>query len=170
MGHEWQFVWFHCLTDRSLMFVAVCFEHWLFATFQADAGAQAVQIFDSWASNLAPQDYDVFAGPYINQIVDSVKQTHPNLPLILYISGSGGLLERMAKCNVEVISIDGSVDMQDAIRRIGPNFAVQVRLNSSRYCICPKRFAVFVYKLERLSPQFALQTLEACDHVAFCMV
>ena len=93
---------------------------------QADAGAQAVQIFDSWASNLAPQDYDIFAGPCINQIVDSVKQTHPDLPLILYISGSGGLLERMAKCNVEVISIDGSVDMRDAIQRIGPNFAVQV--------------------------------------------
>ncbi|KAL0025848.1 hypothetical protein WJX79_006127 [Trebouxia sp. C0005] len=96
-----------------------------YVRYQADAGAQAVQIFDSWASNLAPQDYDIFAGPYINQIVDSVKQTHPDLPLILYISGSGGLLERMAKCNVEVISIDGSVDMKDAIRRIGPNFAVQ---------------------------------------------
>ncbi|KAL0032061.1 hypothetical protein WJX77_002995 [Trebouxia sp. C0004] len=96
-----------------------------YVRYQADAGAQAVQIFDSWASNLAPQDYDIFAGPYINQIVDSVKQTHPDLPLILYISGSGGLLERMAKCNVEVISIDGSVDMRDAIRRIGPNFAVQ---------------------------------------------
>ncbi|KAL3161462.1 Uroporphyrinogen decarboxylase 1, chloroplastic [Trebouxia sp. C0010 RCD-2024] len=96
-----------------------------YVRYQADAGAQAVQIFDSWASNLAPQDYDVFAGPYINQIVDSVKKTHPDLPLILYISGSGGLLERMAKCNVEVISVDGSVDMKDAIRRIGPNFAVQ---------------------------------------------
>lgn len=87
-----------------------------------------MQIFDSWASNLAPQDYDIFAGPYINQIVDSVKQTHPDLPLILYISGSGGLLERMAKCNVEIISIDGSVDMRDAIRRVGPNFAVQVHI------------------------------------------
>lgn len=102
---------------------------------QADAGAQAVQIFDSWASNLAPQDYDIFAGPYINQIVDSVKQTHPNLPLILYISGSGGLLERMAKCNVEVISVDGSVDMKDAIRRIGPKFAVQVLSCSGFVCL-----------------------------------
>lgn len=103
---------------------------------QADAGAQAVQIFDSWASNLAPQDYDIFAGPYINQIVDSVKQTHPDLPLILYISGSGGLLERMAKCNVEVISVDGSVDMKDAIRRIGPKFAVQVYSCSCFSFIC----------------------------------
>lgn len=64
---------------------------------QADNGAQAVQIFDSWASQLAPSDFDIFAGPYIKQIVDSVKATHPDLPLILYISGSGGLLERMAK-------------------------------------------------------------------------
>ena len=55
---------------------------------QADAGAQAVQIFDSWASHLAPQDFDVFAGPYIKQIIDSVKQTHPDLPIILYISGA----------------------------------------------------------------------------------
>lgn len=54
---------------------------------QADAGAQAVQIFDSWASHLAPQDFDVFAGPYIKQIIDDVKKTHPDLPIILYISG-----------------------------------------------------------------------------------
>jgi uroporphyrinogen decarboxylase len=56
---------------------------------QADCGAQAVQIFDSWASHLAPQDFDVFAGPYIKRIIDDVKSTHPDLPIILYISGSG---------------------------------------------------------------------------------
>ena len=41
---------------------------------QADAGAQAVQIFDSWASELAPQDFDIFSGPYIKRIIDSVRQ------------------------------------------------------------------------------------------------
>lgn len=56
-------------------------------SMQADSGAQAVQIFDSWASHLSPQDFDVFAGPYIKQIIDTVKQTHPDLPIILYISG-----------------------------------------------------------------------------------
>ena len=93
---------------------------------QADAGAQVVQIFDSWASHLSPQDFDVFCAPYIKRIVDSVKQSHPNLPLILYISGSGGLLERMTKCGTDIISVDQSVDLCDAIQRIGPNFAVQV--------------------------------------------
>ena len=38
------------------------------------AGAQAVQIFDSWASELSPQDFDVFAGPYIKQIIASVRK------------------------------------------------------------------------------------------------
>ena len=54
-------------------------------------------------------------------------QTHPQLKIILYISGSGGLLERMAGCRPDIMSIDQHVDMSDAIRRIGPDFAVQVR-------------------------------------------
>ena len=53
-------------------------------------------------------------------------QTHPDLQIILYISGSGGLLERMAACAPDIMSIDQHVDMRDAIQRIGPKFAVQV--------------------------------------------
>lgn len=56
-----------------------------------------------------------------------MSQTHPNLKLILYISGSGGLLERMAACQPDIMSIDQHVDLRDAIKRIGPDFAVQVR-------------------------------------------
>ncbi len=93
---------------------------------QADAGAQAVQMFDSWASELAPQDFDVFAGPYIARVVDSVRASHPDLALILYISGSGGLMERMAALGVDVISVDHRVDLRDALGRIGPDLAVQV--------------------------------------------
>lgn len=94
---------------------------------QADSGAEVVQIFDSWASHLSPQDFDVFAGPYIKQIIDSVRETHPTLPIILYISGSGGILERMAACKPDVISLDYTVDMVDGIKRIGKDFGVQVR-------------------------------------------
>lgn len=46
-----------------------------------------MQIFDSWASELQPTDFDVFSGPYIKKVIDSVRKTHPNLPIILYISG-----------------------------------------------------------------------------------
>ena len=56
-------------------------------------------------------------------------QTHPDLQIILYISGSGGLLERMAACAPDIMSIDQHVDMRDAIQRIGPKFAVQVHFS-----------------------------------------
>nr|GLL22885.1 uroporphyrinogen decarboxylase, chloroplastic [Ipomoea trifida]GMC70438.1 uroporphyrinogen decarboxylase, chloroplastic [Ipomoea batatas]GME02579.1 uroporphyrinogen decarboxylase, chloroplastic [Ipomoea batatas] len=93
--------------------------------YQADNGAQVVQIFDSWATELSPVDFEEFSLPYLKQIVDSVKQTHPDLPLILYASGSGGLLERLPSTGVDVVSLDWTVDMADGRRRLGPDVAVQ---------------------------------------------
>ncbi|XP_012091177.1 uroporphyrinogen decarboxylase isoform X1 [Jatropha curcas] len=93
--------------------------------YQADNGAQAVQIFDSWATELSPVDFEVFSLPYLKQIVDAVKKTHPNLPIILYASGSGGLLERLALTGVDVVSLDWTVDMAEGRRRLGPDMAVQ---------------------------------------------
>ncbi|CAK9135870.1 unnamed protein product [Ilex paraguariensis] len=93
--------------------------------YQADNGAQAVQIFDSWATELSPVDFEEFSLPYLKQIVDSVKLTHPNLPLILYASGSGGLIERLPLTGVDVVSLDWTVDMAEGRRRLGPDVAVQ---------------------------------------------
>eukprot|EP00798_Chlamydomonas_sp_ICE-L_P009747 gene9747-7622_t len=86
-----------------------------YCRYQADSGAQVIQIFDSWASELAPQDFEVFAGPYIKRIISDFKSTHPHVPIILYISGGGGLLERMADCKPDCISLDQSVDLIDGI-------------------------------------------------------
>jgi uroporphyrinogen decarboxylase len=86
---------------------------------------QAIQIFDSWAAHLSPQDFDVFAGPYTKRIIADFRRTHPHVPIILYISGSGGLLERMTRCEPDCLSIDGSVDLADAITRCGKTFAYQ---------------------------------------------
>ncbi|KAF3555836.1 hypothetical protein F2Q69_00017759, partial [Brassica cretica] len=93
--------------------------------YQADSGAQAVQIFDSWATELSPVDFEEFSLPYLQQIVETVKQTHPNLPLILYASGSGGLLERLARTGVDVVSLDWTVDMAEGRDRLGRDIAVQ---------------------------------------------
>lgn len=58
-------------------------------------------------------------------MIAGVKSTHPNLPIILYASGSGGLLERMALSGADIISIDWTVDMAEAKQRIGSHLAVQ---------------------------------------------
>ena len=90
-----------------------------YVRYQIDSGAQVVQMFDSWAGQLSPQDYETFALPYQQQVVRQVKATHPDTPLILLVSGSAGLLERMAKSGVDMISVDWTVDMAEARQRLG---------------------------------------------------
>ena len=93
--------------------------------FQIKSGAQVVQIFDSWAGQLSPQDYDIFAGPYQKKVVDIVKEEFPDTPIILYISGSAGVLERMAKTGVDIISLDWTVDIEEACKRIPEGIGIQ---------------------------------------------
>jgi len=97
--------------------------------FQIDCGAQAVQMFDSWAGHLNPMDYETFALPYEQQIFKTVKEARPGVPLILYINASGGLLERMGQSGADVVSVDWTVDMAEARKRLGPNIAVQGNLD-----------------------------------------
>lgn len=98
--------------------------------YQADAGAQAVQIFDSWAAQLSPQDFDVFAGPYISYIIQQAKKQCPDLPIILYISNSGALIERMAACNPNIISLCHTVDFKEGVARAGKDFAYQGNMDA----------------------------------------
>ncbi|MBD2021518.1 uroporphyrinogen decarboxylase [Leptolyngbya sp. FACHB-36] len=96
-----------------------------YARYQIDCGAQVVQLFDSWAGQLSPQDYDTFALPYQQRVFRQVKATHPDTPLILLVSGSAGLLERMAKSGADILTIDWTVDMADARQRLGSEIGVQ---------------------------------------------
>ncbi|AFZ19398.1 uroporphyrinogen decarboxylase [Allocoleopsis franciscana] len=96
-----------------------------YVRYQIDNGAQVVQMFDSWAGQLSPQDYDTFALPYQQRVVQQVKQTHPDTPMILYISGSAGVLERMAKSGVDIVSLDWTVDMAEGRQRLGWDVNVQ---------------------------------------------
>ncbi len=97
----------------------------IYVRYQIDSGAQVVQMFDSWAGQLSPQDYETFALPYQQRVVQQVRETHPDTPLILLVSGSAGVLERMAKSGVDIISVDWTVDMAEARQRLGSQMKVQ---------------------------------------------
>jgi uroporphyrinogen decarboxylase len=92
--------------------------------YQIDAGAQCVQIFDSWGGQLPPHMWEEWSKPYIVQVVEKVRASHPGVPLTLYANGSGGLLERMATTGVDCIGLDWTIDMADGRARVG-DLAVQ---------------------------------------------
>ncbi|KAJ1495518.1 uroporphyrinogen decarboxylase [Baffinella frigidus] len=100
-----------------------------YANFQIDSGAQLIQIFDSWAGSLAPEDYDVFALPYQKIVVEMIKKKHPETPIIIYIAKSGALLERMASTGVDIVSLDWTTTIDDARARIGKDIGIQGNLD-----------------------------------------
>lgn len=89
-----------------------------YACFQIESGAQLIQIFDSWAGELAPLDYDIFAAPYQKQVLDKIKSKYPNVPTVTYIKHSGALLERIAATGVDCVSLDWTVDMAEGKERV----------------------------------------------------
>ena len=100
-----------------------------YVRYQIDCGAQVVQMFDSWAGQLCPQDYDTFALPYQKRVFELVKQTHPDTPLILLVSGSAGVLERMGESGADIVTVDWTVDMASARQRLGKHMKVQGNLD-----------------------------------------
>ena len=94
---------------------------------QIKAGAQAVQLFDSWVGCLSPDDYREYVQPHVRLIFDGLK--HEGVPLIHFGTGTATLLELMREAGGTVIGVDWRVPMDDARRRLGSGVAVQGNLD-----------------------------------------
>jgi uroporphyrinogen decarboxylase len=95
---------------------------------QVDAGAQVVQLFDSWVGGLGPADYQAFVSPHVRRIFDAL----PDVPTIHFGTGTAALLESMADAGGAVIGVDHRVSLADAWRRIGPSRGIQGNLDGAR--------------------------------------
>jgi len=84
---------------------------------QAEAGAQALQLFDSWAGILAPCDYEAFAFPYVKRIIAELKPS--GLPFIFFANNGATLLDYSAQSGADVIGLDWRINIGDAIARVG---------------------------------------------------
>jgi uroporphyrinogen decarboxylase len=88
-----------------------------FLKAQVRAGAQAVQLFDSWASALGPRDYREFALPYMAKAAIIAREA--GAPVIAFAPGAGWALEEIAGATkADVIGVDWQVDAHDARRRL----------------------------------------------------
>jgi uroporphyrinogen decarboxylase len=94
---------------------------------QLEAGANAVQIFDTWAGNLSPRDYLVFALKYVNQVIAKVKRK--NQPIIYFPKGIHNRMRTTADCGAEVIGVDWTIDLAKTRDKIGSKVAIQGNLD-----------------------------------------
>ena len=94
---------------------------------QIRAGADVVQLFDSWVGALSPSVYRRFVLPYTQRIFRAVKQT--GTPAIHFGTGAAALLPLMAEAGGDVISVDWRVDLDEAWARIGYNRSIQGNLD-----------------------------------------
>ena len=94
---------------------------------QVEAGAQAIQVFDSWVGALSPSDYREFALPHTRHVLTAVAAT--GVPVLHFGTGTATLLEAMTEAGGDVIGIDWRVPLDDAWARIGTERAVQGNLD-----------------------------------------
>ncbi|MGH9413282.1 MAG: uroporphyrinogen decarboxylase [Terriglobales bacterium] len=87
-----------------------------FLAEQAAAGAAALQLFDSWAGALAPQDYRQFVLPHNQRLVQAAQAA--GVPVIYFSTGTTGYLELIADTGADVLSLDWRISLADAWRRL----------------------------------------------------
>ena len=126
-------VTFHALLDKIADTIV------LYLNAQIEAGAQVIQLFDSWAGELSPNDYVEFALPYEQKILSALNRKAA--PAIIYINGSGTFLEKLATCGADVLSIDWRVNLEDARARVGPEFTLQGNLDPCMLLSTPEIIA-----------------------------
>jgi uroporphyrinogen decarboxylase len=96
---------------------------------QAAAGAQALQLFDSWVGALSPADYQNYVLPYSKQAVEIAKSSFPDVPLIHFGTGTSGMLPLIKKAGGDVIGVDWRIDLAAAWQQVGDDVAVQGNLD-----------------------------------------
>jgi uroporphyrinogen decarboxylase len=101
---------------------------------QVGAGAQAVQIFDSWVGHLGRSDYETFALPATRRILGGLAEA--GVPRILFGVGTGHLLASMADSATDVVGVDWRVPLDEARRATGDAVALQGNLDPA-VCLAP---------------------------------
>ena len=99
----------------------------LYLNAQIEAGAQVVQLFDTWGGILSREEAQRFVLPYHRRIIDGLNRK--DVGVILYVNNSRGLLGDIAEAGADVISIDTTTSLTEARQILGSQFALQGNLD-----------------------------------------
>ncbi len=97
---------------------------------QIDAGAQVVQVFDSWVGYVAPRDYERYVLPHSTRVIQEVaahgrKAVAGGVPVIHFANGATSMLDLVQRAGGDVIGVDWRLDMAKAVEQIEQRFAIQ---------------------------------------------
>jgi uroporphyrinogen decarboxylase len=109
----------------------------LFLEAQLAAGADALQIFDSWGGILSPDDYREFSLDYLWKVVSNVRRN--GAPIIVFSKGANECLKEISKIGADVVSLDWTVDIGEARKNIGGQVALQGNLDPSALYASPDK-------------------------------
>ncbi len=98
-----------------------------FLTAQIAAGAQVVQVFDSWAGILPPQYFQVFSLPYLRKVVDGIKGL--GVPIIVFAREAGHSFDQLSEIGADVLSVSWTEDLAEARTAVGDKVALQGNLD-----------------------------------------
>ncbi|MCR8686956.1 uroporphyrinogen decarboxylase [Campylobacter sp. CNRCH_2013_0855] len=98
---------------------------------QIRAGANAIQIFDSWASALEKEMFFEFSFKYMLEIADFIKEKYPHIPVILFPKGISGFLDDISG-NFDVFGVDWSTPLELAKEKLGTKYTLQGNMEPCR--------------------------------------
>ncbi len=133
---------FHLLLDKLAENCAA------YLAGQIAAGAQAVQIFDSWAGILSPADFREFALRSARSVIERLRD-HPSfaktpVPIIYFVNGCAPYLKDYASCGADVLGVDWRVDLSTVRAVVGPDVALQGNLDPTALFASPERLRELV--------------------------
>ena len=103
---------------------------------QARAGAQALQVFDSWAGSVGPADYREFVLPHTKRVIEIAKKA--NVPVIYFSTRTGAMLNVIREVGADVYGLDWRVDLNEARKKLGAKVAIQGNLDPTILLTTPK--------------------------------
>ncbi|QOL26613.1 uroporphyrinogen decarboxylase [Thalassotalea sp. LPB0316] len=100
---------------------------------QIAAGAQSVMVFDTWGGVLSPRDYNDFSLQYMAKIVDGLKRENEGrkVPVTLFTKNGGMWLEKIAATGCDGVGLDWTIDIENAVARVGDKVALQGNMDPS---------------------------------------
>lgn len=105
---------------------------------QIEAGADCLQIFDSWVGCLSPEDFRRFVLPHSRALVKEV--SGKGVPVIHFGTGTGSFLELFAQAGADVVGVDFHIELAEAWKRIGYDLAIQGNLDPALLLATPEAF------------------------------